>query len=57
MKRYAKRILNGKAKNNVYLPLDLPGTFWTQYEAVNEAVIKLILVPESGYDNGNSKAI
>lgn len=30
--------------NDAYLLLDLPGTFWTRYEAVNEAVMKLILV-------------
>lgn len=40
------RILNDDL-NDVYLPLDLLGTFWTRYEAVNEAVMKLILVLES----------
>lgn len=33
-----------KTLNDAYLLLDLPGTFWTRYEAVNEAVMKLILV-------------
>lgn len=37
------------ASNGAYLPFDLPGTFWMLYEAVNEAVAKLlILVPVSG---------
>lgn len=40
------RILNGDL-NDVYLPLDLLGIFWPWYKAVNEAVMKLILVLES----------
>jgi len=41
----------------MYLLLDLLGIFWMQFEAVNEAVMKLILMPESGHDNGNSRII
>lgn len=33
--------------NDVYLQFDLPGTFWMRYVAVNEAVMKLTLVPAS----------
>lgn len=47
----------GGGLNDVYLLPDLPGTFWTRYEAVNEAVMKLILVPESGHNNGNGKTV
>lgn len=47
-----KRIRSAKsparcALNGAYLPFDPPGTFWTRYEAVNEAVVKLLLVPVS----------
>lgn len=51
------RDVNSFGLNDVYLLLDLPGTFWTRYEAVNEAVMKLILMPESGHGNGNGRTV